>query len=135
MFKLKKMAQPPCPRETRHSARGSRQANYGRLLVSSGEKRSCERFWAQELALDRSGSLGRAAFSNRKGCEASERHCAGGYCARPAVSSDVDDRSGHHTRLRRRGLAFRARVGWRASHRLVNARATIRVFSGPGISH
>ena len=44
MFKLKKMAQPPCPRETRHSARGSRQANYGRLLVSSGEKRSCDAF-------------------------------------------------------------------------------------------
>ena len=96
------------------------------------------RFWAQELSLDRSGSLGRnaagAAYSNRTGCEASERHCARGYCARPAVSSDVDDRSGHQTSLRRRGLAFRARVGWRASHRLVNAGATKRVSSGSGIS-
>jgi hypothetical protein len=59
------------------------------LSVLLGRKRSCDAF-LHELAPDRPGSLGRnaagAAYPNRKRCEASERHCAGRYCARPAVA-------------------------------------------------
>jgi hypothetical protein len=55
-----------------------------------GERDHAMRFWVHELAPDRPGSLGRnaagAAYPNRKRCEASERHCAGRYCARPAVA-------------------------------------------------